>query len=222
MGYFDKTEKITLRGAAPGRWCLVALGLFLAAGFALSVDCPLAVWCLEKKCPRIVHDLLEVCTVFGNGMGALLIVLAIQQFEAKRRRVLCWVLACALLSGLAADCLKLTIARTRPQGFQAADTIISMPAEVSMTFGGWLPGAHTESVYQSFPSGHTATATGLALALLSIYPQGRRLFPILAMLVGCHRVECGAHFLSDVLCGAALGCLVTAGCVWASQRLSIS
>jgi membrane-associated phospholipid phosphatase len=30
----------------------------------------------------------------------------------------------------------------------------------------------------------------------------------MALLVGCHRIETGAHFLSDVLWGAALGSLI--------------
>jgi membrane-associated phospholipid phosphatase len=41
-----------------------------------------------------------------------------------------------------------------------------------------------------------------------LYPNGRRLFPLVAALVACQRIEASAHFLSDVLCGAAIGYLV--------------
>ena len=65
-----------------------------------------------------------------------------------------------------------------------------------------------QSGLQSFPSAHTATAAGLAAALIWLYPQGRLLFTLLAVLVGCQRIVSGAHFPSDVLVGAAAGCLV--------------
>ena len=57
---------------------------------------------------------------------------------------------------------------------------------------------------QSFPSGHTATAVGLAIALCWLYPQGCRLFAGLAVLVALQRIHSGAHFLSDTLVSAGL------------------
>ena len=66
------------------------------------------------------------------------------------------------------------------------------------------------STNQSFPSAHTATSVGLALALICIYPAARSVFCVLPLLVAFQRMDSGAHFLSDVLCGAAVGCLVAA------------
>jgi membrane-associated phospholipid phosphatase len=66
---------------------------------------------------------------------------------------------------------------------------------------------------QSFPSAHTATAFALATALALHFPRGRRLFPAIAFLVALQRVETGAHYLSDALCGAALGLTVGTLCV---------
>jgi undecaprenyl-diphosphatase len=63
---------------------------------------------------------------------------------------------------------------------------------------------------QSFPSGHAATAAGLAVALAVLYPRGRWLFAVLAVLAALQRVEVQSHFPSDVLAGAALGCLTGA------------
>ncbi len=76
------------------------------------------------------------------------------------------------------------------------------------TFGHCFSALGVGSAGQSFPSAHTATAAGLAAALTWLYPQGRLLFPLLAILVGCQRIVCGAHYLSDVCIGAAAGCLV--------------
>jgi membrane-associated phospholipid phosphatase len=181
---------------------LAYLGFLLAAAAALPLDCPLAQWCLANKCPRLLHDLLEVCPVLGHGVGAFLIIVAIHQLDPRRRRALWWVVACVLLSGLAANGAKLLVARTRPRDFD-----VSGGGGVQATFAGWLPATPER---QSFPSGHTATAAGLALALALLYPRGRRLFLLLVVLVACQRLECGAHYLSDVLCSAAASCLTVA------------
>jgi len=100
-----------------------------------------------------------------------------------------------------ADLLKLCILRIRPCQF-------NFDGPVWTTFNQWFPLFGIGSSGQSFPSAHTATAVGLAAALTWLYPRGRLLFPLFAMLVGCQRIASGAHFLSDVLVGAAAGCVV--------------
>ena len=107
--------------------------------------------------------------------------------------------ACA---GLAADVVKMCILRIRPY-----DLPSDFHGPVWNTFGQWWPLLSSLSRQQSFPSAHTATACGLAAALVWLYPNGRWLFPLLAVLVGCQRVASGMHYPSDVLAGAATGCL---------------
>jgi membrane-associated phospholipid phosphatase len=182
---------------------LLYLGFLLAAAAALPLDCGLAQWCLAGNVPHLLRDPLKLCAVFGHGLMAAVVLLAMYQLDPSRRRALWWVLACVALSGLAANGAKLLVARTRPGGFDFQHGVWA-------TFGHWLPAT---SVAQSFPSGHTATAAGLALALAALYPRGRWLFLLLVVLVGCQRIECGAHFLSDVLAGAAASCLVVACCL---------
>ena len=97
--------------------------------------------------------------------------------------------------------MKLLLARTRPHSFDFHGGVLK-------TFGDWLPMTAAGSVGQSFPSGHTTTAVALAAALVWLYPRGWWLFPAMAVLVGCHRIQTGAHFTSDVLWGAALGSLI--------------
>jgi membrane-associated phospholipid phosphatase len=81
---------------------------------------------------------------------------------------------------------------------------------VGSSFGPWLPLGSLGSPNQSFPSAHTATAMGLAIALMVVYPRARWLFCLAPVLVAYQRMDSGAHFLSDVLCGAAVGCIVAA------------
>ena len=70
-----------------------------------------------------------------------------------------------------------------------------------------LAEGQSKSLYQSFPSGHTATAVGLAVALACAYPRGRWFFAGMALLAACQRVGDGHHFLSDTLAGASVAFL---------------
>jgi membrane-associated phospholipid phosphatase len=183
-------------------FCLLPLGLLTAAGATLylDLDCPLAQWCGADNCPRFLHDLFHYAEPFGHGSGVLLIAVVIFALDAPKRWALPRVLACALVSGLTADGVKMLIARARPSDFDFSGGVWA-------TFGAWFPLTGAGSSGQSFPSAHTATAVGFALGLSWLYPRARYLFPLIAALVACQRVESRAHFLSDVLCGAAIGYL---------------
>jgi membrane-associated phospholipid phosphatase len=190
-------------------WLTIPLGFALAAVLALNVDCRLSGWCVEQwneknHISRIllsVRDLLGVFENFGNGWGVAAIVLAIFVLDSARRWALPRLLGCAYGAGMAANGLKLFLSRTRPNDFE-------FPGDVWTTFGAWLPGTAAGSIGQSFPSAHTATAVGFAAGLVWLYPRGRWMFPVFAVLVGCQRIQSGAHFLSDTLAGAALGSLI--------------
>jgi undecaprenyl-diphosphatase len=62
----------------------------------------------------------------------------------------------------------------------------------------------------SFPSGHTMTASSVALVLTYFYPSLEIALIFLALSIALSRIVLGMHFLSDVLAGivlgAALGC----------------
>jgi membrane-associated phospholipid phosphatase len=191
------------------RRLLFSIAFLLTVGAALPLDVPLARWCLEGNCPRSLADLLDVTEPFGNGIGVLLILLAIHQLDPLRRTALPRIGAMALGAGLAANLVKMTIVRMRP-------CVLGLEGSVGDTFGPWLPFLSAGSGGQSFPSAHAATAVGLALALAWLYPRGRWLVAALAVMVACQRVNVGAHFPSDVLCGAAIGWLVASPCLkWA-------
>ena len=106
-----------------------------------------------------------------------MLLIALHQLDPGRRWAIPRVLACALAAGGVADLLKMLILRTRPYECALDGTVWS-------TFGQWFPVLGIGSPGQSFPSAHTATAVGLAAALIWLYPQGRLLFTLLAVLVG--------------------------------------
>ena len=60
----------------------------------------------------------------------------------------------------------------------------------------------------SFPSGHTAGAFALALALFGVMPVLVPLFIVLAIVVGYARMYLGVHYPIDVAAGAAVGLFI--------------
>lgn len=183
---------------SPGELAVVFLALVFPA---LLVDVPVAAWCLGDYVPGELERLINATEGFGHGLGVLLIVLIIHQLDPARRWALPRLLAAAFASGMAANLVKMTIQRTRPHHFDFTGGVMT-------SFGGWFPLTTAGSDGQSFPSAHVATAVGLAIGLIWLYPLGRRIFPALAVMVACQRMASGAHFLSDTLFGAAVGCLV--------------
>ena len=60
----------------------------------------------------------------------------------------------------------------------------------------------------SFPSGHTITAFAVAVPLGLFYPALLAPLIFCAMSVASSRVLLGLHYLSDVIAGIAIGCLL--------------
>ncbi len=196
-------------------WFLLPLVLAVAAAAALSVDVPVAMWLRNwhwrfwaGNLPGLhayVSD-IDMFEVFGHGLGLAVVLISIHQIDRARRWAIPRLLLCALACGGAANLFKLLISRVRP-----CDIPLTFHGSVWKTFDSehWLPLMKYENAMQSFPSAHTALAFGFAAALIWLYPQGRYLFATIAVLVGSQRIISGAHFPSDVLVGAATGCLVS-------------
>ena len=182
-------------------WMIVPLTLIVAGFLALTVDLSLSRWCVEKNCPTALENLFSILEPFGHGLGVAIIGITIYCLDPRRRWALPRILCCVYLAGLAANGLKLLVARSRPRSFD-------FHGDIWTTFGDWLPMIGAGSNGQSFPSGHTTTAVALAAVLVWLYPRGWCLFPVMALLVGCQRIQSGAHFPSDVLWGAALGSFI--------------
>ena len=115
------------------------------------------------------------------------------------RNLLPRVAALAFGGGLLADVFKMLVARTRPRDFDLAGSILD-------TFGPLFPLGKLASGEQGFPSAHMATAFGLTAGLIWLYPRGRWLFPLFAILAGLQPIERGALSERRRL-GAAAGCI---------------
>ena len=74
-------------------------------------------------------------------------------------------------------------------------------------------GAHPESLYRSFPSGHTTGAfeIGTALFLAINNKKIKWIFPVYSVLIGCSRLYLMVHYCTDVIGGMICG--ITAGII---------
>jgi membrane-associated phospholipid phosphatase len=105
----------------------------------------------------------------------------------------------SLLAGLAATILRVLFGRTRPiahvpQGFYGL-----------WDHGHWIAGRFQ---YSSFPSGHAATAVGLAAAVWLLHRGWGTVAALYALAVMWSRVALQNHHLSDVLASTVLGIAV--------------
>lgn len=187
----------------------VPCALLLASAIALSFDVTVASVFENKQLPKALQEQLvnslNACETFGHGTGATLIIVTVGVLDRTSRRYLLWMAAGALGAGMMANVVKLLVRRTRPYHSGMQEKAISVWDTFDKAANPGMP-------MQSFPSAHTATAFGLAMMLATLYPRGRWLFFLLAILVGLQRIVVSAHFPSDVLAGASIGWIVGTVC----------
>jgi membrane-associated phospholipid phosphatase len=183
---------------------LVLLAALTPAGF--FVDMSLARWAFSKGVPGDLKHVVQLSEAFAHGSGVILILLAAASLDPRSWRVLPRLALGSFGAGLLADALKLVFARRRPNVSDVMNT------EVWDSFLGFFAWRNASSLQdalsrdiQSFPSGHAATAAGLACALGRLYPQAAWFFVLLTVLACFQRIAGEAHYLSDVLAGAAVG-----------------
>lgn len=183
---------------------LVVGALAALACASLAVDLSVQQAATTHRPPGVVRDYFKATETFGNGFGAAMVVLAVIVLDRSRRVQTGRLLAASLGAGIVANVVKLMVARTRPHATDI-ESLLADGGRAWDTFVGVLPMGALGAAGQSFPSAHTATAFGLAAALAITYPKGRRLFYSFAAGVALQRICTGAHYLSDVLAGAAVG-----------------
>jgi len=117
-------------------------------------------------------------------------------------------IAAAYTGGLLVDVVKALVDRVRPRAADLATAASALATFGEQATAGLVArGISSNSDFNSFPSGHSATAAGLAAALAWRYPRGGWLFALLAALGAMQRVATLAHYPSDACLGAALGVL---------------
>ena len=109
----------------------------------------------------------------------------------KRAALAC--LLAGVVAGVAATTLRATTGRPRPGKRYRYDLADS-----------WT-GPTLDDRYQSFPSGHTATSVGAAVAVCIVVPAATPLMALNATVMAGASLYDGKHYLTDVLVGSAFG-----------------
>jgi membrane-associated phospholipid phosphatase len=109
------------------------------------------------------------------------------------------------LAGLATQAVKHVACRARPRLVEGWGVGKPTPPDAPARRGFFHWSCWGSGNYQSFPSGHAATAFAVAAALAGWAPGGRAWVLAAASGVGASRILLNAHFLSDVLGGALIG-----------------
>ena len=196
--------------------------LYTAVSFSVSI---LSYFYLDRPVANYFHDLagssvehfFDFITEYGEGFywivypGLIYIIYRLSyRFTVKplwlrkvleknrdyRMRIMAFIALTTIASGLAVNILKLIFARYRPVEYLQNDN-----------YGfSWFDYGYRMA---SFPSGHSATALGVALALVLLFPRYVLLILPLGLLVVFSRVVVTAHYLSDVIMGGYVGVLAT-------------
>jgi membrane-associated phospholipid phosphatase len=189
----------------PGvRLAIATLGAAALIAVAF-IDQPLSA--LMRGVDPQIHAIAEHVTWFGRSttylvglaiiFAGLLLTARFGQLAERRAALQRWAAMAAFLwlsvalSGLANDVVKLVVGRARPT--------VAAGGLAPFTFG---------YDYQSFPSGHTAVAFGLAFAVGMLWPRWRWAMLVFAAAVGASRIVLRAHYLGDVIGGALVALVV--------------
>lgn len=136
---------------------------------------------------RWMTSLMRTLTGLGETASWLILALVLAASGGRGLEMAQLLLAGALSALLVSQSLKRTFRRARPTaGIADFAALIEDPDAFS------------------FPSGHTAVAFGIAVALAGHGSLGWVLFP-LALGIGLSRIYLGAHYPLDVAAGALVG-----------------
>lgn len=160
--------------------------------------------------PDGVRDVFRIITIAGEshyvlvptGVAALVLW---GLWKRSASAVLLWwmqanlfVFSAVAVGGILTNIIKIIVGRARPKHL-LNDGIYAF--EPLTTDGSW----------HSFPSGHTNTAIGAALALAMLFPRLRWPLLIMGAVIAASRMVVTAHYPADVLGGAALALLTCWG-----------
>ena len=184
------------------RWNLL---LWLAAGgaavalawrFDLRVDTA-----LDVTNQPYWHNIAWWCSKIGEGwvVAAVGIFLAAIFFLANLPRIAANIFFIALtseLTGLAGLIVRMLTGRTRPTNHEVPPGFYGVWHD-----GYWLIGKYQ---YSAFPSGHAATAVGLAAAAWLVHRGWGAVAAVYALAVMWSRLALQCHHFSDVVASAVL------------------
>ena len=174
----------------------------------LDWDTAARAWLTGHHHPAI--DILMVgLSIIGRG-GSVWLMLTLGLFLQDRRRgraAARVVLALAMSYAVTDGIVKPLVARARPFEPPSVTRVIDSRPDT-----------------YSFPSGHAAASVAGAMTLSQVWPRGRAVLWVLALLVSFSRIYVGVHYPFDSVVGLAIGlacALAIQGALRVGQRLVV-
>ncbi len=135
-------------------------------------------------------------------LGALFVFVVALVFRLKEiRRVVLLMILASTFAGMAVNALRLTTGRTRPNNTEAPQGFYGLNHEDR-----WLI---SRNKFNSFPSGHVATATGFVVPFVVLFAaRGGWLLAFFPLSMAFARMYIGSHHFSDVVVSLLLSSAV--------------
>ena len=170
---------------------LVIFALFILLGYS-KVESHLLLNPLHYK---FLDYVFRGATILGDGI--FIIILAVLLWFLKKKYLALMIVGGYLISGIPVQVIKSFIESPRPAIFLK-----------SINYSHFVEGVTLHN-YNSFPSGHTASAFALAVILSTYFKNNLSslLFLLLATAVGYSRIYLSQHFMVDVFVGSLIGVL---------------
>jgi|GEM_PF-1876501 len=201
---------------------IITASLITAGLFATDNETYQAIHTFKVK-NRLIKDLSPVITQMGDGKFSLAVYgsffLHYCFFDNRQSLETAKIgMESFLLSGIAVQFFKQIFGRERPSNASVSGGRFHAP------FSFFSSKSNNIANYDSFPSGHTATAFSCASTLAELYPDG--IVPYisygLGALVALSRVTERAHWLSDCFVGGIIGIVSTKAVIYFNQKSSFS
>jgi membrane-associated phospholipid phosphatase len=148
-----------------------------------------------------LHQLAWWCSKIGEGWvvavwGILCAAVCLVVNRPTTAAKIFFVALTSEIAGLAADIFRVLFGRTRPGNLDVPQGFYGL-----WHGGHWIAG---QARFSSFPSGHAATAVGLAAAAWLVHRGWGAVAAVYALAVMWSRLALQAHHLSDVVASAVL------------------
>lgn len=204
----------SMRSSIPKRSLLKVFFFMLIATAAIAgsflLDDPVSQWVRAANHGHWSHKpVAEMISHYGDWpelmlLGSIGFLTAWCLRNVRWQRLILAAMIASTLAGMTVNLSRLTTGRTRPRAVAEQGWYGPKHGEK------WLIG---EADFNSFPSGHTATAFGFAGVFLFAAPEWGLIAIALASAVAISRILLGAHHPSDVITAATLA-LGIAWLVW--------
>ncbi|XZE45464.1 phosphatase PAP2 family protein [Pirellulaceae bacterium SH467] len=183
-------------------WFLLIACIGMAV-LCLPWDLELSYWFRSLKIPGDLNKFIQMSEAFAHFLTIAFVFGCLLWTDVRNRSRLLIGLAFVLLCGAIANAAKGIVPRVRPNAIDLLPIELA-PDHSLDVWGTPLSGSWFDEHFRSFPSGHSATAMAVAIALTTVYPRGKWFFVSLAVVASVQRVESASHYFSDVLSGVAI------------------